>query len=194
MKQSCAHSFLELTFDPGAGLMLTVGKKVAYPCQGPCLIVAVVRKIGDDRPMMFYQLLILDEGGGELFVPVDKALAVGVRPLLDASEIPKLLDHLKKPVKYADNYRERARENLERFTSGSAFALAEVIRMLTDLSLMKALSFGEIKTLEKARKLLICEISEVTGKAKQETEELIDKTIKEREEEVLAQRTVAQGA
>lgn len=191
------NPILKLISNPGAGLILTVGKKVVYPCQGPCFIEAVVGKVGDSRPMMFYQLLILNEGGGELFVPVDKVLAVGVRPLLEQSEIPHLLDHLKKPAKSADNYRERARDNLERFTSGSAFALAEVIRMLTDLSKTKALSFGEIKTLEKARNLLICEISEVTGETKEVAGERIDEALKEQEEEMEpfpARRTAAQGA
>ncbi|MEW6212449.1 MAG: CarD family transcriptional regulator [Acidobacteriota bacterium] len=189
------NSILKLTFDQGAVLILTVGKKVVYPCQGPCLIEAVVRRIGDDRPMMFYQLRILNEGGGELFVPVDKVLAVGIRPLLEKSEIPHLLDHLKKPAKYSDNYRERARDNLERFTSGSAFALAEVIKLLTDLSETKSLSFGEIKTLEKARSLLICEIAEVMGETKEEAGERIDKTLTKRVEEILpSQRIAAQGA
>lgn len=188
---------LKLISSPGAGLTLTVGEKVVYPCQGPCLIEAVVRRVGDNRPMMFYQLLILNECGGELFVPVDKVLAVGIRPLLEQSEIPHLLDHLKKPAKSADNHRERTRDNVERFTSGSAFALAEIIKLLTDLSETKALSFGEIKMLEKARSLLICEISEVTGEAGEEVGERIDQALKKQEgdiESLPAQRTVAQGA
>ncbi len=188
---------LKLISSPGAGLTLTVGEKVVYPCQGPCLIEDVVRRVGDNRPMMFYQLLILNEGGGELFVPVDKVLAVGIRPLLEQSEILHLLDHLKKPAKSADNHRERTRDNVERFTSGSAFALAEIIKLLTDLSETKALSFGEIKTLDKARKLLICEISEVTGETREEAGERVDQALKEREKEiepVPSQRIAAQSA
>jgi RNA polymerase-interacting CarD/CdnL/TRCF family regulator len=159
-----------------AGLMLTVGEIVVYPCQGPCLIKGITGRIGDNRPIMFYHLLLLDDGGGELFVPVDKALIIGVRPLMKKSDILCLLDHLKKPAQSADNYRVRARDNLERFISGSAFALAEIIRSLTDSG--KSLSFGEIKTLEKARRLLICEIAEVMEETKEEAGERIDKALK----------------
>jgi CarD family transcriptional regulator len=130
--------------------------------------------------MMFYQLIILDDTGGKLFVPVDKANSVGIRPLLDKSDIRKLLDRLKKPTQSADNCRQRARDNQKLLASGSAFDLAEVVESLTELSESKALSVGERKTLERARNLLVCEISEVLGETKEEAAEQIDKALKAR--------------
>ncbi|MBK6797363.1 MAG: hypothetical protein IPG76_11420 [Acidobacteria bacterium] len=53
--------------------MLTVGNKVFYPCQGPCLISSVVDKVVAGIPKSFYHLALLDDSGGELFVPVDMA-------------------------------------------------------------------------------------------------------------------------
>ena len=115
-------------------MTLAIGNKVIYPCQGPCLIGAVVKRIVDDRPMMFYQLLPLNNGGGKLFVPVDNIETIGIRPLLKKSEIPKLLDRLKEPAQSADNRSQRTRDNLKLLTSGSAFALAELVESLTELS------------------------------------------------------------
>ena len=162
---------------------MTVGDKVNYPCQGPCLIGAVVKRIVDDKPMMFYQLLVLNNGGGHLFVPVDNAQSVGIRPLLKESEIPKLLDRLKQPTQSADNFRQRAVDNQKLFASGSAFALAEVIESLTELSETKKLSFGEHRALDRAKRLLICEISAVMKETEEEAEQLVDKALKARKKE-----------
>ncbi len=161
-------------------MTLIVGNKVSYPSQGPCLIGAVVKRIIDDRPMMFYQLLVLNNGGGNLFIPVDNVQTIGIRALLKKSEIPMLLDRLKQPTQAADTPRQRALNNQKLFASGSAFALAEVIEALTELRKTKALSFGEHKALERAKRLLICEISEVTGETGEEAEQQIEQALKAR--------------
>ena len=164
-------------------MRLSVGKKVIYPCQGLCLIGPVVKKIVDGRPIRFYQLARLDESGGELFVPVDKAQAIGVRLLLKRSEIPKLLDRLKQTTRTAKHWKQRANDNLKLFISGSAFDLAEVVESLTELSETKALSRGESWTLERARKLLVGEISEVMGETPSAAEAQIDQALKARKAE-----------
>ncbi|HET9531250.1 MAG TPA: CarD family transcriptional regulator [Blastocatellia bacterium] len=160
--------------------MLSVGKKVVYPCQGPCLIGAVVRRVVDNRAVTFYQLLILDEGGGKLFVPVDKVNAVGIRPLLKRAEIPGLLERLKRPTSTAEDSRQRARDNSRLLASGSAFDLAEIVESLTELNETKPLSIGERKTLERAKKLLVCEIAEVLRKTREEAERQVDKALRAR--------------
>ncbi len=161
-------------------MILSIGNKVVYPCQGPCRIGRVVKRDVGGRPIRFYHLALLDDSGGELFVPVDKAQAIGIRPLLDKSEIPKLLKRLKKTARAAKDWKQRANDNFKLLTSGSAFDLAEVVESLTELSQRKALSFRESQTLEKARRLLICEISEVMGETKGAAEEQVDKALKAR--------------
>ena len=42
--------------------------------------------------MEFYHLAILADSGGELYIPVDKTQAVGIRPLLEKYEVALLLD------------------------------------------------------------------------------------------------------
>lgn len=160
--------------------MLNIGSKVVYPGQGPCFICAVVSKVIDNRPMAFFQLLILN-GGGEMFVPVDRIDSIDIRPMLKQSDIPKLLDQLKEPTKSADDFRQRARDNFQRFMSGSAFAIAEVVESLTELSKTKSLSFGERKMLDRARNMLICEIAEVMKETMAKAEEQVEKALKARE-------------
>ncbi|MGH7829683.1 MAG: CarD family transcriptional regulator [Candidatus Binatia bacterium] len=162
---------------------MTVGNKVIYPSQGPCVIGPVVKKSVDGRLVSFYRLAPLEGGGGEVFVPVDKAQAIGIRALLKRSEIPKLLGQFKKASRSAGNWKQRAMDNVKLFASGSAFDLAEVVESLTELSETKTLSPRDKETLERARKLLISEISEVTGETKSAAGERIDQALKMRKRE-----------
>ena len=102
-------------------MIMTVGNKVIYPSQGPCVIGPVVKKSVDGRLMSFYQLALLEGGGGEVFVPLDKAQAIGIRRLLKRSEIPKLLGQFKRASRSAGNWKQRAMDNVKLFASGSAF-------------------------------------------------------------------------
>jgi CarD family transcriptional regulator len=172
---SFCHQFLE-----EVRVIFNVGSKVVYPCQGPCIIDAVFVRVVDGRPKSFYHLIVLGDGGGELFVPVDKAQAIGIRPLLVRSDIPKLLDQLRKTAKAVKSWKQRADDNLKLFASGSAFDLAEIVESLTELSETKELSIRERWTLERARKLLVCEISEVMGETKSAAEKRLDQALEAR--------------
>ena len=165
-------------------MKLAVGKKVIYPSQGPCRIGHVVSRAIDGTLIEFYHLVVLAESGGELYVPVDKAEDIGIRLLLDRSEIPKLLAHLKRTATTADHWKQRAICNSKLFTSGSAFDLAEIVESLTELRDTKALTLNESRTLERARSLLIGEIAEVMGETKREAEERIDIALNARKEKI----------
>lgn len=158
-------------------MILTVGNKVVYPCQGPCLVSSVVEKVIADTHESFYRLALLDESGGELFVPIDKVKAIGVRLLLKKSEIPRLLRQLMVATEVTKDWKQRARDTFKLFSSGSAFDLAEIVESLTTLSERKSLSIRESWVLAKARKLLVCEISEVMGKTRNSAEERVDQAL-----------------
>jgi CarD family transcriptional regulator len=158
-------------------VILTSGNKVVYPAQGPCLIGPVIKKVIDGRPVSFYQLALLDDSGGELLVPIDKVQVIGIRPLLNRSDIPKLLDLLKEPAEEGKDWRQRADDNVKLLTSGSTFDLAQLVKSLTKLSEKRGLSFRESQMLERARKLLIGEISEVMGETKSAAEEHINNAL-----------------
>lgn len=167
----------------GIRMTLNVGDKVVYPGRGPCLIGAVVQKVVCGMSASFYRLALLDDSGGELFVPVDKFRDLKMRALLDRSEIPKLLGHLKtragvtKDLGIAKNWRQRELDNLKLFSSGSIFELAHIVESLTQLNGTKTLASHDRDTLDRARKLLICEISEVMAESKTAAEARIDRVL-----------------
>ena len=94
-------------------MILTVGSTVVYPCQGPCLVGAAVERIVADEPRSFYHLVALYDSGGELFVPVDKVQAIGIRVLSQRSDIPKLQGHLMETIKVAKDWKQRANDILK---------------------------------------------------------------------------------
>lgn len=163
--------------------MLTVGDKVVYPGRGPCLIGGVVQKEVCGTSASFYRLALLDGSKAELFVPVDNLRDLHIRALLDRSEIPGLLGHLKTPAGVtkdfgtAKNWRQRDLDNLKLFSSGSIFELADMVESLTQLSGTKTLAPHERASLHRARKLLICEISEVLDESKTAAEARIDSVL-----------------
>jgi CarD family transcriptional regulator len=161
-------------------LALVAGDKAIYPGIGPCLIGRVEKRMVDARVVMFYHLIALDGSRGELFIPVEKAGHIGVRLMIDESEITKLLAHLRENAATADNWRQRATDNSKLLTSGSPFDLAEIIASLTELGDTRSLTVSDARMLERARRLLICEISEVMGESKSAVEEQVDHALRER--------------
>ncbi len=173
-------------------MKLKIGDKVSYPSQGPCVIGPVVKRVVDGKLTEFHHWIVLDSGG-EFLVPVDKPQAGGIRPLLEKSEIPTLLAHLKKATRSAEKWNQRARENAALFSSGSAFDLAEIVGSMSVLSETKRLQPSDRQTLERARKLLACEISEVMGETVSGAEAKIDNALRERKEDEEADNKAARN-
>jgi RNA polymerase-interacting CarD/CdnL/TRCF family regulator len=96
-------------------MILTVGSTVVYPCQGPCLVGAAVERLVAGEPRSFYHLVALYDSGGELFVPVDKVRAIGIRLLSQRSDIPKLQGqgHLMETTKVAKDWKQGANDILK---------------------------------------------------------------------------------
>jgi CarD family transcriptional regulator, regulator of rRNA transcription len=163
-------------------MTLSVGEKIIFPSHGPCLIDAVVDKLVGGTSTTFYRLAPLEDRGGELFVPIDKIKGLGIRHLVGRSEIPKLLSHLKSESVRAKNWKQRAIDNSKLMASGSAFDLAEIIESLTELNSTKVLTPHDRQTLERAKKLLVCEIAEVLGETKVAVEERVEKALQVRKE------------
>ena len=157
--------------------LLTPGNKAVYPGQGPCRVGFVVKRVVDTRVMTFYHLTMLDDNRGDLYVPVDKARAIGVRALMKKSEIPGLLAQLRKSARVVDNWKQRGTDNAKMFASGSPRDLAEVVASLTELGDTRSLTLGESGTLGRARRQLICEISEVMGETRAAAEGLVDNAL-----------------
>jgi CarD family transcriptional regulator len=138
---------------------LTIGQKVAYPNQGVCVVEKIERKKVGEASIEFYSLRVANDNS-VIFVPMNNASSVGIRPIISSRQCKLLIDRLS--ANFEDiscDWKTRSREFTEKLQSGDVFEAADVLKKLTFLSHEKKLSFREQTLLEKARFLIVSEIA-----------------------------------
>lgn len=107
-----------------------------------------------------FYLLRLASNSMTIMVPFSHVGDVGLRKVTRSSEIKKVLEYLAtgKSRKMAD-WKNRFKENSERMRCGSIFEVAEVFKILLLQQMEKTLSFREKKMLDRARQMMISEVS-----------------------------------
>lgn len=141
--------------------MFKVGEKVVYPAHGVGEIEAVRSQVISGTEKKFYMLRILDTDM-KIMVPVDNAVAVGLRKIIDkttVSRVYRILREKKRAPVDQQTWNRRYREYTEKIKTGSVIEIAAVLRDLFLLKGDKELSFGERKVLDTARNLLVKELS-----------------------------------
>lgn len=143
--------------------MFKVGDLAVYPTHGVGVIEKIETREVSGCSQDFYVMRILDNDM-IIMIPTSNAKNVGLRDIIEESEVPKLYSILKKKnnnIKKMDKrtWNRRYREHMEKIKTGSVYDVAEVFRDLTILGKEKELSFGEKKLLSTAKSLLIKEIS-----------------------------------
>lgn len=154
-----------------------IGNKVFHPSQGPCVIGAVVKKTVSGKPVRFYPIASLDDTASAVLIPFDKLAGLALRRLLAKSEIPTLLDRLNDSLPASKNWKQRVIDNARLFASGSAFDLAQIVQSLTERGAARELSWRDRQALEKARRFLICEISEVLDESRDAAKRQVDRAL-----------------
>ncbi len=147
---------------------IRTGQKVVYPGQGVCVVEAIKnRKIGADL-VSVYRLRVLSDDS-MIIVPTENAESIGVRPLISQKECKCLIDKLSDDFEgVSDNWKTRSRGFMDKLQSGDIFATADVLKQLTYLSYEKRLSFREQTLLEKAKFLIVSEITNADHKHDEE--------------------------
>ena len=161
-------------------LTFKIGDKVVYPNHGVGVIEQVKnRAVGGDVESSFYCLRIISTDS-TVMVPVDNTAVVGLRKVLSRREVSRVFKVLKEgEVTTYDDWKGRFQSNSEKMRTGDIRAVADVLKSLTLLNEIKPLSYRERKMLDRARFLLISELSEAGGKTQEEVESLIDDSLSE---------------
>jgi len=156
-----------------------VGDKVVYPNHGVGVIEDVTRRTVGSIDSSFYRLRILSTDS-TVMIPVGNTRTVGLRMVLTKRQVSKVYKVLKEgEVATYDDWKGRFQANSEKMRTGDIIAVAEVLKSLTVLNEVKPLSYRERKMLDRARFLLISELSEASGKDVDGVEEMIDKSLEE---------------
>jgi len=154
-----------------------IGEKVVYPNHGIGVIEKITTTDVAGAQNSFY-LLRLKSTESTVMVPIANASEIGLRSPINNTQCDNLLkalsaDFTNPPIDWKDRYKEF----LERMRTGDIFHVAEVLKNLTYLSLNKPLSFREKRMLERARYLVISELSTVCRKSECIVEPLVDEAL-----------------
>lgn len=157
---------------------LNIGQKVAYPNQGVCMVEDIEKKKIGGNSMSFYALRVLNDNS-IIFVPVNNAENVGIRPIITSKQYKNLVVNLAKDFdEVSSDWKVRSREYNEKLQSGDVLQAADVLKKLTFLSQEKKLSFREQSLLEKAMFLIVSEVTNAgladEGKIESKINELIE--------------------
>ena len=154
--------------------MFRKGDTVVHPEHGAAVIEDLKDRefLGEKRT---YLVLRVVYGDLTLSVPVDSANEVGLRQVVSKNQVKKILNVLREgETMMAANWSRRYKNNLEKLHSGDPFEVADVLRNLSIRDREKGLSAGEKRMIQKARQILISELSYATGKTEAEAETVID--------------------
>lgn len=154
-----------------------IGDKIIYPNQGLGVIEDIQEKNYYGEDFRIYHVRIL--GNKTLvLVPFPRASEMGIRKPIPASSVNEVFDFMKNSdVDISMNWKGRYKEHLNLMKSGFVLDTAMVLKSLFYLNLIKPLSFREKKMMEKAKELIISEISEVSSLSSGEIEKRLFDTL-----------------
>jgi CarD family transcriptional regulator len=157
--------------------MFQIGDKIFYPMQGGCVILAIEEReiMGDTQ--LYYMVNIVHRNM-QVSIPVNKIQQLGIRPIVTAAELEKLLATFydgETDNNCRDN--QRYRRDIIKLKSGNIYQGAEVIRDLTRISSKKKLGATDKSMLENALQILISEVVLVREIPVEQASALIDQVI-----------------
>jgi CarD family transcriptional regulator len=154
-----------------------VGEKVVYPNHGVGTIENISTRSFGTQFERFY-LLRLTYKSMTVMVPFSHVGDVGLRKVTKAGEIARVLLFLAAgKSKCNGDWKVRFKENSEKMRVGGLLETAEVLKMLLILQADKPLSFREKKMLDRARHMLITEISICRNLSETDAIDLLQKAL-----------------
>ncbi len=150
-----------------------IGDKVVYPNHGVGVIEQISMRSNGFLTQRYY-LLSIRSSSLKVTVPCENAAAVGLRGLVRQEEIVRILKFLSQTgeAKNAD-WKERYREHTDKMKAGTLMEVAEVMKSLLVLHREKELSVRERKMLERARYLLVNEMSQAKECSESDIDEML---------------------
>jgi len=152
-----------------------VGDVAVYPAHGVGKVHSIEEREIAGNTHKFYILKIIDTGM-TIMVPTGNVRNVGLREVINASEVDIVYDILReRDISINEQtWNRRYREYMDKIKTGSIYEIAEVLRDLMLMRYEKELSFGERKMLDTARCLIIKELAISQELPEEEVSEEID--------------------
>jgi CarD family transcriptional regulator len=154
-----------------------IGEKVVYPNQGVGTVENIsVRSFGSQFEKFY--LLRFVYSSMTVMVPFSNVENIGLRKICKTNEIARILSFLAGGTCACNSdWKNRFKENTEKMQSGSLYQVAEVLKGLLILQADKPLSFREKKMLDRARHMLVTEISIARGISDEDAVGVLQKSL-----------------
>jgi CarD family transcriptional regulator len=151
-----------------------VGEKVVYPNHGVATIENISSRAFAGNFERFY-LLRLTYNSLTVMVPFSHVDELRLRKVTRNVEVTRVMSFLSEGrCRRFHDWKDRFKENTEKMRDGSLLAVAEVLKTLLILQGEKPLSFREKKMLDRARHMLIMELSTTRGMDVKQAEQLLE--------------------
>lgn len=161
-------------FLTGGTVTFEVGDKVIYPNHGLGIVERIEDKTILGTTCGFYHLRIV-ANDTTVLVPVSNVDGVGLRRAISDEEVERLFGLLGDgKIDNHQNWKGRFKDNSDKMRSGSIYEVADVLKSLTFLAKSKSLSFREKRMLDRAKFLIISEVSEVMSETAAAIEGRVD--------------------
>src|SRR3954447_1235205 len=161
----------------GGNVTFQVGDKVIYPNHGLGIVERVEEKTILGTTCGFFHLRIV-ANDTTVLVPVANVDNVGLRKAITDEEVERLFGLLSDgKIDNHQNWKGRFKDNSDKMRTGSIYDVADVLKSLTFLARSKSLSFREKRMLDRARFLIISEVSEVMRETAASIEGRVDRAL-----------------
>ena len=144
-------------------MKIEVGETLVYPHHGAVTITDIQTRTIKGAEV---RLMTLNVHTSELTIqlPVDNVELVGVRDVIDDAGVKAVYEVLTNDfTEEPSNWSRRYKSNQEKMASGNVYRVSEVVRDLWRRDQEKGVSAGEKRMLEKARQVLVSELSLAQG-------------------------------
>ncbi|MBS1817373.1 MAG: hypothetical protein JSU08_05570 [Acidobacteria bacterium] len=160
-------------------MIFEVGDKVIYPNHGLGIVERIEEKTILGTTCGFYHLRIV-ANDTTVLVPVANADGVGLRRAISDEDVDRLFGLLGDgQIDNHQNWKGRFKDNSDKMRSGSIYDVADVLKSLTFLAKSKSLSFREKRMLDRAKFLIISEVSEVMCEKAAAIEDRVDRALEQ---------------
>lgn len=161
----------------GLNMTFQVGERVVYPNHGIGTIENISTRVFGPKTEHFY-LLRLAASSLTVMIPFSHVSDVGLRRVTRNSDIQRTLDFLSsgRCTQCAD-WKDRFKENTEKMRVGALLEVAEVLKGLLVQQKSKPLSFREKKMLDRARHMILTEISSSRGVTMEQATEVLKRAV-----------------
>ncbi len=154
-----------------------VGDKVIYPNHGLGIVERIEEKTILGTTCGFFHLRIVGNDTTVL-VPVANVDGVGLRKAIEDEEVERIFGLLSDGrIDNHQNWKGRFKDNSDKMRTGSIYDMTDVLKSLTFLAKSKSLSFREKRMLDRAKALIVSEISEVIRAKAVDIESQVDSAL-----------------